>query len=126
MKEIILTDKAPAPIGPYSQGMAVGGLIFFSGQIAIDPAVGKITATDIEGQTVQVLSNISALLAAASLTPADVVKTTVFVRNMGDFAKVNAIYAQTFDKEPPARSCVEVSALPSGALVEIEVIAKRN
>ena len=126
MKEIILTDKAPAPIGPYSQGVAVGGLIFFSGQIAIDPAVGKITATDIEGQTVQVLSNISALLAAASLTPADVVKTTVFVRNMGDFAKVNAIYAQTFDKEPPARSCVEVSALPSGALVEIEVIAKRN
>ena len=126
MKEIILTDKAPAPIGPYSQGIAVGGLIFFSGQIAIDPAVGKITATDIEGQTVQVLSNISALLAAASLTPADVVKTTVFVRNMGDFAKVNAIYAQTFDKEPPARSCVEVSALPSGALVEIEVMAKRN
>ncbi len=126
MKEIILTDKAPAPIGPYSQGIAVGGLIFFSGQIAIDPAVGKITATDIEGQTVQVLSNISALLAAASLTPADVVKTTVFVRNMGDFSKVNAIYAQTFDKEPPARSCVEVSALPSGALVEIEVIAKRN
>lgn len=126
MKEIILTDKAPAPIGPYSQGIAVGGLIFFSGQIAIDPAVGKITATDVEGQTVQVLSNISALLAAASLTPADVVKTTVFVRNMGDFAKVNAIYAQTFDREPPARSCVEVSALPSGALVEIEVIAKRN
>ena len=126
MKEIILTDKAPAPIGPYSQGIAVGGLIFFSGQIAIDPAVGKITATDIEGQTVQVLSNISALLAAASPTPADVVKTTVFVRNMGDFAKVNAIYAQTFDKEPPARSCVEVSALPSGALVEIEVIAKKN
>ena len=126
MKEIILTDKAPAPIGPYSQGIAVGGLIFFSGQIAIDPAVGKITATDIEGQTKQVLSNISALLAAASLTPADVVKTTVFVRNMGDFSKVNAIYAQTFDKEPPARSCVEVSALPSGALVEIEVIAKRN
>ena len=126
MKEIILTDKAPAPIGPYSQGIAVDGLIFFSGQIAIDPAVGKITATDIEGQTVQVLSNLSALLAAASLTPADVVKTTVFVRNMGDFAKVNAIYAQTFDKEPPARSCMEVSALPSGALVEIEVIAKRN
>ena len=126
MKEIILTDKAPAPIGPYSHGIAVGGLIFFSGQIAIDPAVGKITATDIEGQTVQVLSNISALLAAASLTPADVVKTTVFVRNMGDFAKVNAIYAQTFDREPPARSCVEVSALPSGALVEIEIIAKRN
>ena len=126
MKEIILTDKAPAPIGPYSQGIAVGGLIFFSGQIAIDPAVGKITATDVEGQTVQVLSNISALLAAASLTPADVVKATVFVRNMGDFAKVNAIYAQTFDREPPARSCVEVSALPSGALVEIEIIAKRN
>ncbi len=125
MKNIILTDKAPAPIGPYSQGVEAGGLVFFSGQIAIDPAVGKIVETDIEGQTRRVLANIKALLDAASLTPANVVKTTVFVRNMGDFAKVNAIYAETFSSQPPARSCVEVSALPSGALVEIEVVAAK-
>lgn len=125
MKNIILTDKAPAPIGPYSQGVEAGGLVFFSGQIAIDPAVGKIVETDIEGQTRRVLANIKALLDAASLTPSDVVKTTVFVRNMGDFAKVNAIYAETFSSQPPARSCVEVSALPSGALVEIEVVAAK-
>lgn len=123
MKNIILTDKAPAPIGPYSQGIETNGFIFFSGQIAIDPAVGKIVAADVEGQTRQVLANISALLGSVSLTPASVVKTTVFVKNIGDFAKVNAIYAEMFGKEPPARSCVEVSALPSGALVEIEVIA---
>lgn len=125
MKNIILTDKAPAPIGPYSQGVEAGGLVFFSGQIAIDPAVGKIVETDIEGQTRRVLANIKALLDAASLTSANVVKTTVFVRNMGDFAKVNAIYAETFSSQPPARSCVEVSALPSGALVEIEVVAAK-
>ena len=123
MKNIILTNKAPAPIGPYSQGIEANGFIFFSGQIAIDPAVGKIVATDVEGQTRQVLANISALLSSVSLTPADVVKTTVFVKDIGDFAKVNAIYAEMFGIEPPARSCVEVSALPSGALVEIEVIA---
>ena len=123
MKNIILTNKAPAPIGPYSQGIEANGFIFFSGQIAIDPAVGKIVATDVEGQTRQVLANISALLSSVSLTPAAVVKTTVFVKDIGDFAKVNAIYAEMFCIEPPARSCLEVSALPSGALVEIEVIA---
>lgn len=123
MKNIILTNKAPAPIGPYSQGIEANGFIFFSGQIAIDPAVGKIVATDVEGQTRQVLANISALLSSVSLTPAAVVKTTVFVKDIGDFAKVNAIYAEMFGIEPPARSCIEVSALPSGALVEIEVIA---
>ena len=125
MKKIILTDKAPAPIGPYSQGVEVNGLVFFSGQIAIDPAVGKIVATDIEGQTRRVLANISALLDAAGLTTEDVVKTTVFITAIADFAKVNAIYAQTFSSLPPARSCVEVSALPSGALVEIEIVAAR-
>ncbi len=125
MKKIILTDKAPAPIGPYSQGVEVNGLVFFSGQIAIDPAVGKIVATDIEGQTRRVLANISALLDAAGLTAEDVVKTTVFITDIADFAKVNAIYAQTFSSLPPARSCVEVSALPSGALVEIEIVAAR-
>ncbi len=125
MRKTILTDKAPAPIGPYSQGVEVNGLVFFSGQIAIDPAVGKIVAQDVEGQTHQVLANIKALLAAASLTEKDVVKTTVFVKNISDFGKVNAIYATLFGEVPPARSCVEVSALPAGALVEIEVIAAR-
>ena len=125
MKKIILTDKAPAPLGPYSQGVEVNGLVFFSGQIAIDPAVGKIVVTDIEGQTRRVLANISALLDAAGLTTEDVVKTTVFITDIADFAKVNAIYAQTFSSLPPARSCVEVSALPSGALVEIEIVAAR-
>ena len=125
MTKITLTDKAPAPIGPYSQGVEVNGLVFFSGQIAIDPAVGKIVATDIEGQTRRVLANISALLDAAGLTTKDVDKTTVFITDIADFAKVNAIYAQTFSSLPPARSCVEVSALPSGALVEIEIVAAR-
>ena len=125
MRKTILTDKAPAPIGPYSQGVEVNGLVFFSGQIAIDPAVGKIVAQDVEGQTHQVLANIKALLAAASLTEKDVVKTTVFVKNISDFGKVIAIYATLFGEVPPARSCVEVSALPAGALVEIEVIAAR-
>ena len=125
MKKIILTDKAPSPIGPYSQGVETNGIVFFSGQIAIDPAVGKIAATDVEAQTRQVLANISALLNAAGLTAANVVKTTVFVKDIADFAKVNAIYAELFGSEPPARSCVEVSALPSGALVEIEVVAAR-
>lgn len=125
MKNIILTDKAPAPIGPYSQGVEANGLVFFSGQIAIDPSVGKIVAADVEGQTRQVLKNIESLLAAASLTPADVVKTTVFIKNIADFGKVNALYAKLFASQAPARSCVEVSALPAGALVEIEIVAAR-
>lgn len=125
MRKTILTEKAPAPIGPYSQGVEVNGLVFFSGQIAIDPAVGKVVAQDIEGQTKQVLTNIKALLEAASLTEKDVVKTTVFIKNIADFGKVNAIYATLFGEVPPARSCVEVSALPAGALVEIEIVAAR-
>ena len=125
MKKIVLTDKAPSPIGPYSQGVETNGIVFFSGQIAIDPAVGKITATDVEAQTRQVLANICALLDAAGLTAANVVKTTVLVKDVADFAKVNAISAELLGSEPPARSCVEVSALPSGALVEIEVVAAR-
>lgn len=126
MKNIILTESAPAPIGPYSQGIEVNGTYYFSGQIAIDPAVGKITATDIEGQTKQILKNISALLTKAGLKPTDVVKTTVFITNIKDFSKVNAIYGEFFTVNPPARSCVEVSNLPAGALVEIEIIAVRD
>lgn len=125
MKKIILTSNAPAPIGPYSQGIEVNGMVFFSGQIAIDPSVGKITATDIEGQTKQVLKNIGALLSAADLKATDVIKTTVFIKNIGDFGKVNALYGEFFCSEAPARSCVEVSNLPAGALVEIEIVAAR-
>lgn len=125
MKKIILTENAPAPIGPYSQGVEANGLVFFSGQIAIDPSIGKIVAADVEGQTKQVLANIKNLLAAADLTPLDVIKTTVFIKNIADFGKVNALYAEVFGAEAPARSCVEVSNLPAGALVEIEIIAAR-
>lgn len=125
MKKIILTENAPAPIGPYSQGVEVGGLVFFSGQIAIDPAVGKIVAEDIEGQTTQVLKNIENLLAATGLGVENVVKTTVFVKNIADFGKVNALYGKVFTSPAPARSCVEVSNLPARALVEIEIIAAR-
>lgn len=125
MKKIVYTDKAPQPIGPYSQGVEVGGLIFFSGQIAIDPEIGNIAATDVEGQTKQILKNIAALLAEVGLTPENVVKTTVFIKNIGDFGKVNALYGETFAVDSPARSCVEVSNLPAGALVEIEIVAAR-
>ncbi len=125
MKKIVYTDKAPQPIGPYSQGIEAGGLIFFSGQIAIDPEIGNITATDVEGQTRQVLKNISALLEEVGLTASNVVKTTVFIKNIGDFGKVNALYGEMFSSDSPARSCVEVSNLPAGALVEIEIVAAR-
>ncbi len=125
MKKIILTDKAPAPIGPYSQGVEINGLLFFSGQIAIDPTEGRIVATDVEGQTRQVLANIAALLKEAGLTAENVVKTTVFIKNIADFSKVNALYAGMFGGDAPARSCVEVSNLPAGALVEIEIVAAR-
>ena len=125
MKKILYTENAPAPIGPYSQGVEINGLIFFSGQIAIDPAVGKIVATDVEGQTEQVLKNVKALLTSQGLDAKNVVKTTVFIKNIADFGKVNALYATVFGEESPARSCVEVSNLPAGALVEIELIAAR-
>ena len=125
MKKILYTENAPAPIGPYSQGVEINGLIFFSGQIAIDPAVGKIVATDVEGQTEQVLKNVKALLTSQGLDAKNVVKTTVFIKNIADFGKVNALYATVFGEESPARSCVEVSNLPAGALVEIEIFAAR-
>ena len=124
-KTIVRTDRAPAAIGPYSQGVRVGNLFFFSGVIPLDPDTGALVGADAAEQTAQVLQNIRALLASQGLSPQNVVKTTVFVRDMGDFAKVNAIYAETFSSQPPARSCVEVSALPSGALVEIEVVAAK-
>lgn len=120
---VVETKDAPAAIGPYSQAMITGGLLFTSGQIPINPANGTIEAEDIKGQTEQVLKNIDAVLREAGTGPERVVKTTCFLQNMGDFAAFNAVYEQYFVNKP-ARSCVEVGALPKGALVEVEVIAE--
>lgn len=122
-KTIVRTDRAPAAIGPYSQGVRVGNLIFFSGVIPLDPDTGALVGADAAEQTAQVLQNIRALLASQGLSPQNVVKTTVFLTDIAAFGAVNDVYASLFDSEPPARSCVEVSALPKGALVEIECVA---
>lgn len=119
----VLTSQAPAPIGPYSQAIRTGNLLFCSGQIALDPATGQIAAADVEGQTRRVMENIRAVLAAAGADFGSVVKTTIFLKSMGDFPKVNEIYGSFFGKPAPARSTVEVSRLPKDVLVEIEVIA---
>ena len=118
----IATDKAPAAIGPYSQAIAYGDLIFTSGQIGIDPAVGEITGKDVREQTEQVMKNLLAVLEAAGSAPELVIKTTCFLANIGDFAAFNEIYGKYFT-EKPARSCVAVAALPKGALVEVEAVA---
>ncbi|MHB1081185.1 MAG: RidA family protein [Prosthecobacter sp.] len=123
MELINNTPQVPAAVGPYSQAVKHGGLLFCSGQIPIDPAAGKIVATDVEGQTTQVLANIRALLEAQGLTLSSVIKATVFLQNMADFPKVNPLYEAAFDGHKPARSTVAVAGLPLGALVEIEVIA---
>ena len=122
-KTIVRTDRAPAAIGPYSQGVRVGNLFFFSGVIPLDPDTGALVGADAAEQTAQVLQNIRALLASQGLSPQNVVKTTVFLTDIAAFGAVNDVYATLFETEPPARSCVEVSALPKGALVEIECIA---
>ena len=123
MAKKIATDKAPAAIGPYSQAMVVGGLIFTSGQIAINPENGNIEATDVKGQTEQVMKNLTAVLAAAGTDMTRAVKTTCFLADIADFAAFNEVYAKYFT-EKPARSCVAAKALPKGALVEVEVIAE--
>lgn len=123
MKEVISTDKAPAAIGPYSQAIKIKGMLFVSGQIPLDPATGEIVEGGIEAQTLQVLDNLKAILAAAGHSLDDVAKTTVYLTNIQDFATVNGIYAKYFQKECPARVCIEVSNLPKGALIEIDVIA---
>lgn len=125
-KEIISTDKAPKAIGPYSQAVKAGGFIFFSGQIPLDPVTGEMVGNTVAQQTEQVLANITAMLDAAGVTVADVVKTTIFLTNLADFGVVNEIYGRCFVESPPARSTVEVSGLPRGALVEIEVVAWRQ
>ncbi|MCM2356536.1 MAG: RidA family protein [Geobacteraceae bacterium] len=122
-KEIITTDKAPKAIGPYSQGVKAGGFLFCSGQIPLDPVTGELRGADIREQTERVMENIAAVLAAAGLTCGDVVKSTIYLTDLADFAVVNEVYGERFPGEPPARSTVEVKGLPRGARVEIEVIA---
>ena len=119
----VSTDKAPAAIGPYSQAQIVGGLVYTSGQIPIDPASGAIVE-GLEAQAHQVFKNIAALLVAAGSHISKVVKTTVFIKNMDDFAAINAVYGQYFSQPYPARSCVEVARLPKDVLLECEVIAE--
>ena len=123
MKNVISTEKAPKAIGPYSQAIEAAGMLFISGQIPIVPATGEIIDGGVEEQTEQVLVNIEAILAAKGLSFADVVKTTVFLSDMNDFATVNGIYAKAFVENPPARSCVQVARLPKDVKIEIETIA---
>lgn len=122
-RHIIRSQHAPAAIGPYSQAIKLGNLVFTSGQIAIDPATGKLVEGDVVAQTHQVLKNLQAVLAAAGTDLSHVIKTTVFLQNMGDFPIFNQTYGQYFPENPPARSTVEVAKLPLGGLVEIECIA---
>lgn len=123
MKQVILTEKGPKPIGPYSQAIRVNGLLYVSGQVALDPKTGEMTGGDIREQTERVLENVKGILEAAGVNLHHVVKTTVFLKDMNDFAAMNEVYAQHFTAAPPARSTVQVSRLPKDALVEIEVIA---
>jgi 2-iminobutanoate/2-iminopropanoate deaminase len=126
-KTQITTTQAPAAIGPYSQAIRTGDLLFTSGQVALDPATGALVSGGIEAQTTRVLENLKAVLAAAGLDFAQVIKTTVFLKNMSDFAAMNEVYARYLAPQgvvPPARSTVAVAALPKDALVEIELIAK--
>ncbi len=122
-KEILVPVGAPAPVGPYSPAVRCGDLLFCSGQIPLDPGTGTLAGTDIQAQTGQVLRNIEALLRSAGLGFQNVVKSTVFMTDLGEFAQMNEVYGQCFAKDPPARSTVQVTALPRGAKVEIEVIA---
>lgn len=124
--KIIATDQAPQAIGPYVQGKIANGFLFASGQIPLDPATGEIVGSTIEEQTTQVLANIRGVLAAAGITPNEIVKTTCFLKNMDDFVAFNGVYAQLFQEELPARSAVEVARLPKDVLVEIEIIAAVN
>ncbi len=124
MKKVISTAKAPAAIGPYSQAIQVGNLVYASGQLPIDPATGNFPEGGIKEQTRQSLKNIQAILQGGGLSMTSVVKTTVFMADMNDFADMNAVYAEFFSEPYPARSAVAVKTLPKGALVEIEVIAE--
>jgi 2-iminobutanoate/2-iminopropanoate deaminase len=126
MKKIIQTTKAPAPVGPYSQAVEANGLLFCSGQIAIDPATNDVLKGSVAEQAELVMKNIQAVLQEASLGFEHVVKTTIFLTDMADFAAVNAVYGRFFEKQPPARSTIAVAGLPKGVQVEIEILASRN
>ena len=123
-RQAVTSSGAPSAIGPYSQAIASGETVFCSGQIGLDPATGELV-DGVEAQAERALRNLEAVLDAAGVTAADVVKTTIFLRDMGDFAAVNAVYARFMPDPPPARSTVAVAGLPKGALVEIEAIARR-
>lgn len=122
-KTAVSTDGAPKAIGPYSQAVRAGGFLFLSGQIALDPATGALVTGGVEAETKQVLANLGAVLAAAGAGWADVVKTTIYLTNLGDFATVNRLYGEVAGEVPPARATVQVSALPRGGVVEIDAIA---
>ena len=124
-KTIHTTDKAPAPVGPYSQAVEVDGWIFCSGQIPLDADSGELLKGPIPEQTHKVMANIKAVLDAAKLDFSNIIKTTIFLRDMNDFAAMNEVYARYFTEQPPARSCVQAARLPKDVDVEIEVIAKR-
>ncbi len=123
MKEAVHTDRAPNPIGPYSQGIRANGFIFLAGQVALDPKSGELISGDVRQQTERTLENLKGVLEAAGANLNHVVKVTIFLKNMSDFAGMNEIYARYFPKLPPARSTVEVARLPKDALVEIELMA---
>ena len=124
MKKIIYTDKAPAPIGPYNQAVLVGNTLHTSGQIALNPATMELVLDDIETETKQVMENMKAVLAAADMTFENVIKTTIFIMNMGDFARINAVYGSYFDDATaPARETVQVACLPKNVNIEISMIA---
>ena len=125
MKKIIATTAAPAAIGPYSQGIEGGSIVITSGQLPVDPVTGAFAEGGIAGQTRQPLTNVQAVLAQAGLTMENIIKTTVFLKDMNDFAAMNEVYATFFPENPPARSAVEVARLPKDAMVEIEAIAVR-
>ena len=123
MKQVILTDRGPKPIGPYSQAVRSNGFLFVSGQVALDPKSGEFVGTDIRQQTERVLENLKAILEAAGVSLHHVVKTTVFLKDMSDFTAMNETYARYFTAAPPARSTVQAARLPKDALVEIDLIA---
>ncbi len=123
MRDVVLTDRGPKPIGPYSQAVRVNGFLFVSGQVALDPKTGEMSAGDVREQTERVLENVKGIVEAAGSKMPHVIKTTVFLKNMSDFTVMNEVYARYFTMAPPARSTVEVARLPKDALVEIEVVA---
>lgn len=125
MKNVIVTDKAPAAIGPYSQAIMANGMLYTSGQLPVDPATGTMPDS-IEEQTEQAMKNVLTILEAAGLSAKNIIKTTVFIKNMQDFSKINAVYEKFFTEGCPARSCVEVARLPKDAMIEIEAVAVTN